>query len=335
MSHALSALFPNGRVWAYAYDPFGRRVSKETNGIRHDFLWDGDVIAREVVNGQAVDWFFEPRSFRPLARLENGALSYVVNDHLGTPKEVLSLEGALLWSSDHDTWGSLRTIRAAFVSGDYWTEEVTETLAETASITFCPIRFQGQWEDAETGLYQNRFRYYDPVIVSYLSRDPIGLFGGTRQAAYVINPNNEIDALGLQRTFVVYRGVDQDTGLPYIGCASAVGNSGMTPAQIISGRYSGDFSRFGGTAPVPLWTGTNRNAARGLEQYYFEQTGGVANRPGNANPTAANRQNPVGPNNANRSIYRGAAQMELRSRGSSNCCANFGPTAGNGSNKGC
>ena len=202
MDPLVQARCPDGRVWTYAYDPFGRRVSKESNGLRHDFLWDGDVIAREVVNGQAVDWFFEPRSFRPLARLEAGSLSYVVTDHLGTPKEVLSSEGALLWSSDHDTWGSLRTIRAAFVSGDYWTEEVTETLAETASITFCPIRFQGQWEDAETGLYYNVHRYFDNLTKQYSSADPTGIKGGLSLNGYVGFPSIMIDPLGLFGVYI-------------------------------------------------------------------------------------------------------------------------------------
>jgi hypothetical protein len=31
--------------------------------------------------------------------------------------------------------------------------------------TMCPFRYQGQYEDAETGLYYNRFRYYSPVII--------------------------------------------------------------------------------------------------------------------------------------------------------------------------
>jgi len=47
------------------------------------------------------------------------------------------------------------------------------------------MRFQGQWEDAETGLYYNRFRYYDPLTGQYLSPDPIGLEGGLRPNAYV------------------------------------------------------------------------------------------------------------------------------------------------------
>ena len=50
---------------------------------------------------------------------------------------MLSSERALLWSSDHDTWGSLRILRQASVEGDYWTAEVSETSAETANVSFC------------------------------------------------------------------------------------------------------------------------------------------------------------------------------------------------------
>ena len=97
----VAAHCPDGAVWRYAYDPFGRRISKDTKGLRHDFLWDGDVIARETVNSRAADWFFEPRSCRPLARREGGAL---------------------LWAADHDTWGSLRPLRKVAGAGDedYW-----------------------------------------------------------------------------------------------------------------------------------------------------------------------------------------------------------------------
>ncbi|CAM5768057.1 hypothetical protein LMIY3S_02372 [Labrys miyagiensis] len=60
--------------------------------------------------------------------------------------------------------------------------ELAESRAES------PIRFQGQWEDEETGLYYNRFRYYDPLAGQYLCPDPIGLKGGARPQGYVINP---------------------------------------------------------------------------------------------------------------------------------------------------
>ncbi|WP_202807474.1 RHS repeat-associated core domain-containing protein [Gilliamella sp. wkB18] len=40
-----------------------------------------------------------------------------------------------------------------------------------------PFRQLGQYEDVETGLYYNRFRYYHPETGLYISQDPIGLAG--------------------------------------------------------------------------------------------------------------------------------------------------------------
>jgi RHS repeat-associated protein len=52
----------------------------------------------------------------------------------------------------------------------------------------CPFRYQGQYEDVETGLYYNRFRYYDPEAGQYISPDPLGLAGGPALYAYVSDP---------------------------------------------------------------------------------------------------------------------------------------------------
>jgi len=60
-----------------------------------------------------------------------------------------------------------------------------------------PFRYQGQYEDIETGLYYNRFRYYSSETGSYLSQDPIGLAGGINLYNYVIDSNSYLDVLGL------------------------------------------------------------------------------------------------------------------------------------------
>ena len=49
---------------------------------------------------------------------------------------------------------------------------------------------KGQYEDEETGLYYNRFRYYDPSTGAYISQDPIGLAGGSRLYGYVHDTNS-------------------------------------------------------------------------------------------------------------------------------------------------
>jgi RHS repeat-associated protein len=73
----------------------------------------------------------------------------------------------------------------------------TFTFAE-CSLKNCPFKYQGQYEDVETGLYYNRFRYYDPTIGIFLSQDPISLESGEWNLyGYVHNPTNFIDPLGL------------------------------------------------------------------------------------------------------------------------------------------
>ncbi len=47
-----------------------------------------------------------------------------------------------------------------------------------------PLRFRGQYHDAETGLHYNRFRYYAPQWGRYVSRDPLTFLAGTNHYAY-------------------------------------------------------------------------------------------------------------------------------------------------------
>ncbi|GIM57749.1 hypothetical protein CAPN006_21410 [Capnocytophaga canimorsus] len=63
---------------------------------------------------------------------------------------------------------------------------------------FIPFRQLGQYEDVETGLYYNRFRYYSPETGLYISKDPIGLLGGFALYGYVKDTNSFVDIFGLE-----------------------------------------------------------------------------------------------------------------------------------------
>lgn len=47
----------------------------------------------------------------------------------------------------------------------------------------------------------NRYRYYEPHSARYVSKDPIGLFGGLNNSSYVKNPNQWIDPMGLMAVY--------------------------------------------------------------------------------------------------------------------------------------
>ncbi|MDI6457774.1 RHS repeat-associated core domain-containing protein [Cronobacter muytjensii] len=68
----------------------------------------------------------------------------------------------------------------------------------TGEPVYQPLRYQGQYFDAETGLHYNRVRYYDPDAGRFISQDPIGLAGGINLYQYAPNPLVWVDPLGLK-----------------------------------------------------------------------------------------------------------------------------------------
>ncbi|HEX3697818.1 MAG TPA: glycohydrolase toxin TNT-related protein [Polyangia bacterium] len=214
---------PDGDAIEFAYDALGRRLWKRYRGRTTRWIWDGNVpihewveatVAAEVVTAppplstivtdeiaarqcradlnerpaqgppldcgtseRPITWLFEPESFAPLAKLVGDSRQSIITDHLGTPTAMYDDAGQEIWSASIDAYGDLHNLK-----GDRQA---------------CPFRWPGQYEDAETGLYYNRFRYYDPGAGQYVSQDPIGLLGGPAVYAYVQDPTRRTDRLGL------------------------------------------------------------------------------------------------------------------------------------------
>ncbi|MFQ3395682.1 RHS repeat-associated core domain-containing protein [Enterobacter mori] len=99
-------------------------------------------------------------------------------DHRGLPLALICHDGRVAWQAEYDAWGNVLR------------EDSPDGLAQL-------IRLPGQQYDADTGLYYNRHRYYDPVQGRYITQDPIGLKGGLNVYVYPLNPVVNIDPLGL------------------------------------------------------------------------------------------------------------------------------------------
>ena len=180
-----NVLRPDGRVVTFTYDALGRRVSKAYKGKVNRWVWAGNKPLHEwaelTPNGQntedIITWLFEEDSFAPIGKIQGATRQSILTDHLGTPLEMIDHAGQRTWAAQTTAYGRVRLSEG--------------TRAE------CPFRFQGQYEDVETGMYYNRFRYYDPEGGVYVSQDPISLLGGGRLYGYVSNPAAWLDVLGL------------------------------------------------------------------------------------------------------------------------------------------
>jgi len=219
----------NGQITSYGYDVFGRRLFKKntTEDSLTLFGWDGDLMIWESQRSNKEEenytkhYVYEPDSFVPLlqtgytrfiqlietpdyrqfqdvpysiykdpvwktdtqknkAELERVAFYHC--DQVGTPQTLSNELGECIWEIKQDTWGTTQEIKTA---------------NESNPLEQSDLRFQGQYYDKETGLHYNRYRYYEPYSARYVSKDPIGLFGGLHSTKYVSDPNQWIDPLGL------------------------------------------------------------------------------------------------------------------------------------------
>ena len=198
-----------GEQWEYRHDASGRRTEKrcDRKKIRITYLWDGDSIAeiREyrddklysvrhlVFNGFELisQQFSRVRQAHPsVAPQWVTRTNHAVSDLTGRPLMLFNSEGKTVWRPGQTSlWGLALSLPADTGYPDPRGELDPE--ADPG------LLYAGQWQDAESGLCYNRFRYYEPETGMYLVSDPLGLLGGEQTYRYVPNPCGWVDPLGL------------------------------------------------------------------------------------------------------------------------------------------
>lgn len=157
---------PEGHYIQFEYDALGRRTLKETHDTCYRYAWDGNVLLhewsyskwdkprvltdelgrtsydREEAHTNLITWVYDGSSYTPVAKLTEEDSYTIVQDYLGTPIQALSSKGEVVWDCLLDIYGDILQLRG--------------------ERSFVPFRFQGQYEDEETGLY-----YTDSVITRH------------------------------------------------------------------------------------------------------------------------------------------------------------------------
>lgn len=201
----------------YYYDAFGRRIARVVDGQATVFGWDGDTLAYESGSAHSTHYLYEAASFVPLAQYTGAPVAGIATpepradarytpeddplqqvperqadarlvfyhcDQIGTPRLITDELGEIVWEARYKAWGEALDV----------IERVSKA---TGALVRNPLRFQGQHFDDESGLAYNRHRYYAADVGRYVSKDPAELLGGLNELAYVPNPVQWIDPLGL------------------------------------------------------------------------------------------------------------------------------------------
>ena len=200
----------NTEIWTYAYDPFGRRLSKErqdklawtsTEPKRTHFVWDGSRLLQEYTyKGSYTYIYTDQDSYEPLAQVfhnnqdEAQYLAYFHNDQIGIPKEMTDIHGNLLWYGEYTAWGRLKKDERVYRNAHQ------------------PFRLQNQYFDEETGLHYNLLRYYEPEAGRFVNQDPIGLLGGENLYWFAPNAQRWVDTLGLSPSRILDRALGGKKG---------------------------------------------------------------------------------------------------------------------------
>ena len=230
---------PDGKTVTFKYDALGRRIEKVFDGRVYRYLWDDDVILHEWDYAEAVrpntvvtetgevtldrsepvenliTWVYDSDSYVPTAKIVGDRHYSIVSDYIGRPVQAYDDDGNIVWQADYDIYGNVRNLHG--------------------SRQFIPFRQLGQYEDNETGLYYNRFRYYDPRIGNYISQDPIRLMGNNPTLyGYIRDSNLWVDVFGLE---VLFRGMKQNNNVPLIGnTADKLGVRPNVDIKVVDGK---------------------------------------------------------------------------------------------------
>ncbi|MFF8868153.1 RHS repeat-associated core domain-containing protein, partial [Streptomyces sp. NPDC015139] len=250
-----SCTTPDDTTWHYRYDPLGRRTAKyrlDDSGHVIDetrFTWDGTRLAEQTTPATGITLTWDYDGYRPLTQYERKPLPHeevdsrffaIVSDLVGTPTELVGDDAAIAWHSRTTVWGT--------------------TAVSPNATAHTPLRQPGQYADAETGLHYNYFRHYDPETARYISPDPLGLIPAPNPLAYVDNPLDLYDPVGLgpcRKDHYAWGGSVRYKPLDHLGRPTGV-SACIRPEMLNKGTEAGKI-----TPPGWRGHGTAFNEARG------------------------------------------------------------------------
>jgi RHS repeat-associated protein len=211
----MSTLTAGTTTAAYDINGFGQRIEKTGSSVpsggTNEYVYDeqGNLLGEYGSTGTIIEETgYLPNT--PVSVLSNGfgiaglgaasptavytgasgaTVASLTPDWLNAPHIITNSSKTYLWRWDHYDFGNNAPNQNPAGAGNYPYN----------------LRFPGQYYDAESSLFYNGLRDYNPTVGRYAESDPAGLLAGINTYAYVeADPLTEVDPFGMCKVQLGY-----------------------------------------------------------------------------------------------------------------------------------
>ena len=168
---------------SYAYNGDGLRISKEVDGVKTEYFYNGSLLAGQKTGDDVIVFMYDNNG-DIFGFTYNGTEYYYVKNLQNDVTAITDSNGNIIVNYYYDAWGN-----PTGTTGDFKLAEIN------------PIRYRSYYFDEETGFYYLNSRYYASTIGRFLNADEYSQTGQGMLDKNVFaycenNPVNRIDLNG-------------------------------------------------------------------------------------------------------------------------------------------
>ena len=222
LGRQLQSITDGEKIIEYAYNGDGNRVSKTVNGVKTEFIYNGDILAGQITGDDKIVFMYDNKS-DIFGFIYNDTEYYYIKNAQNDVIAIADENGNVLVNYTYDPWGKVisitdkdgnellqeptvdetaTTVADELITKSATVDETTKDVDTATKIAFLnPIRYRSYYYDSETEWYYLKTRYYSPDMCRFINADGYvqtgqGMLDKNMFAYCENNPSSRIDAYG-------------------------------------------------------------------------------------------------------------------------------------------